>query len=422
MNELNISVIKCDYDGKIFYFDKKSEVLFSYFSEDIIGKKRVYNLLHADSIFDFVKTLDFLLNKSLSYLEREFVLLDSKNSKFFVLMRIELDENKNFILKIKKNSDYRIVEKKFINIDKINLIFRSKFVVGSIIPFLFSVVWSFYRFEKVDLFLVFLIFISVIFLHIAANILNDYFDWISGRDKKNLDYVLFSTGGSRAIDFKLISENNLFYLSIFFLFIVFLIGLYFVYIKGIIILLIGFVAFFSIYFYSAPPIHLASRYGLGELMHIFCLGPLITYGSAIILSSNFHDVGFIDFFIGFPFGLLITGCLLMNEYPDSKFDKLSGKFNLAVVLGVKYIPYLYLLFLLLSYTMVLLSIFIFKASFYYFFVFLLFPYSFFTLKCVFNIGSNRKFVVNSCIRSFNVYFYFSSILILSSLLQVIYPW
>jgi len=425
MNNLNFIIIKCDFDGKVLTFDKSAENLFGCSALDVIGIKRIYNFLHPDFIINFSKDFSLIINKKKFFFNKKVFCLHSDNSEFLATLFIERDVNNFITIKIKKEQFVNnTIKTKVINFDKINLIIRSKFVIGSFIPFFFSIIWSIYRFKFIDYSLIFLIFLGVFFLHVAANTFNDYFDWKSGRDKKNIDYVLFSTGGSRAVDFKIISEKHLLFISIFSFILVFIIGLYFVYLNGIIILIVGLIAFFSVYFYSAPPIHLASRYGLGELMHIFCLGPLIIYGSSIILSNN--NAEFIDFFVGFPFGLLITGCLLMNEYPDSKFDKLCGKINLAVVLGKHYIPYMYLFFLFMSFCVIMFGITFFKFPKIFYLVVLMIPYSLITVKSVFKISVSRKFIADSCLKSFNLYFYFSLIFTFALLLHVIFikfnPW
>ena len=86
--------------------------------------------------------------------------------------------------------------------------------------------------------MLFPLIIGIFFFHVAANTFNDYFDWKSGRDIKNLDYVLFSTGGSRAIDLGFISEKKIYFLSVFCFLVVLLCGMYITYIIGPIILYI----------------------------------------------------------------------------------------------------------------------------------------------------------------------------------------
>ena len=425
MKKFDSAVITCDLDGKILSFDRYAEGLFKCSASDVVGIKRVYNLLQSDFILDFIKKFSLFVSNDNIQFEEKLSYSCFDGAFFSGLLRLERNEN-YIILRIEKisfgeqNSDY---DKSYF--EKLNIIVRSKFVIGSIMPFIFGILWSTCKFNNTSYHLWLLIFIGVIFFHIAANTFNDYFDWKSGRDKLNVDYVLFSTGGSRAIDFKFISERGMLVISILSFIIVTIIGLYFIYLRGSIILIIGLIALLSVYFYSAPPIHLASRYGLGELMHVFCLGPLIIYGTVCSL-VDYDNVTFIDFIVGFPFGLLITGCLLMNEYPDSKFDKISGKMNLAVVLGKKYIPYMYIFLFFISFLTIFSGIIFLHLPLYFFLTYFILPYGIFTINKIFKIGLSRYFVSSSCIGSFNVYFYFSIILILSLIFEVLFtlynPW
>jgi len=417
MNDLNKALITCDFEGKIKTFDNNATLLFDYASIDVINIKRIYNLIHPEYVLIFINKLNLFINNKKIILQDETVFSTSNNQYFNATVILKKNTSNLINIEIKKISDIKTIKTNLLNFDKINMILRSKFVVGSLIPFFFSIIWVFYKFNSINIKLISLIFISVCLLHACANTFNDYFDWVSGRDKANLDYVLFSTGGSRVIDLKFISERTLLLISIFLLLIVILIGVYFIYIGGWIIFTIGAFSIFSVYFYSAPPIHLASRYGLGELMHIICLGPLILAGSTLLLSG---DLSFIDFFIGLPFGLLITGCLLMNEYPDSKFDKFSGKINLAVLLGEKYIPYMYILFQILSFLSVLLYIYSFNLTSAFYLILLIIPYAVNTTKTIFKISVSRKFISDACIKSFNLYIYFSFILTSSLILHILY--
>jgi len=400
--------IICDIDGKILTFDKNCEKIFNLLFEDVFLKKRIYNLIHSDFIVNFIGVFDaFLKSNNISYKDSTFFYGNNKyfSGTFFLKKRGKFLEV-NIIQKIIKRNEKK---NKFLSFEKFNLIFRSKFIFGSIVPFIFSVFWSFSNYNKVSFDILCILFLGITFLHIAANTFNDYFDWKSGRDKLNTDYVLFSTGGSRAVDFKFVSEKTLLIFSLFSFLIVLICGIYIYLIRGIEIILIGLIGVFSVYFYSAPPVHLASRYGLGELMHILCLGPLLVYGCVFSLTG---ESGIKEMIIGFPFGFLITACLLINEYPDSKFDKISGKFNLAVILG-KYVSYAFSFFVIIPFLFIIFGIFFMSFPIYFLLVFFLIKYVFDTIKCVFSIANDRYFMFKSCVRSFNIYIFFSFVLIIA---------
>lgn len=405
-----------DFDGKVLTFNEQCQKFFKLHSKEVIGIKRIYNFIQSDFLIDFIDKFD-----------------RAKKSKIFSFeYATSLNFTKiNALFSIKKKFNFYIIEAFRINsvitpnksfLKTIFIISRAKFTLGSIAPFIFALFYSINEFAPNSIIISCLLFVELFLLHVAANTFNDYFDWKSGRDKLNVDYVLFSTGGSRSIDFNLISEKKIFVYSLVCIACVILCSFYLIFIRGPIILVVGLIGIFCVYFYSAPPIHLASRCGLGELMHIICLGPLIVYGCKFSL-TGVSD--YFSFIIGLPFGLLITCCLLLNELPDSNFDKISGKNNLAVKLGFKYVPYLYSFMLVLSFLIIFLCIYTARLSFVYFSVIVLILYSYNILSLLFSLNNFKYLVAQSCVKSFNIYLYFSLTLYVSSVLDILifyYPW
>ena len=106
------------------------------------------------------------------------------------------------------------------------------------------------------------------------------------------------------------------------------------------------------YFYTAKPIRLSSRYGLGELSIFLSFGPLLTLGTGfaianetiLLYSNEFYNL----LILGVPIGLLTTNILFINQYPDQASDKISGKNHLVVLLGKKASRWIYALNLVLA--------------------------------------------------------------------------
>lgn len=415
-NVKKFSII-CDLDGRILSFDYKCEKFFCLLKQNVLGMERIYNLIHPNFVIDFIDNFNFFKNSFLTSYKIDVILVNFVQKSLVFKKRM----NGKFITVEFFDSIISLNKSKKKIFDLINIIFRSKFTLGSILPFFFSFFVSLENFDEYSLFITLILFLALYFFHVAANTFNDYFDWKSGRDKSNVDYVLFSTGGSRAIDLKLISEKNMLFLSILSLFAVVVFGIIIIYLRGLLILYLGLIGFFCVYFYSAPPIHLASRYGLGELMHIICLGPIMTYGCTYALTSisNFNY-----FILGFPFGFLITCCLLLNEVPDAKFDKLSKKFNLVVILGLNRIPYLFVFLLLFAFLIILLYA-LFLNYICFISVFIIFPYFLSGISDVFKLSSCRSYIHKACAFSFNIYLYSGLVLICSLILNSLIffnPW
>jgi 1,4-dihydroxy-2-naphthoate octaprenyltransferase len=186
----------------------------------------------------------------------------------------------------------------------------------------------------------FLALFAGIFLHVAANTFNDYFDWTSGTDQRNNDYFLPYSGGSRSIELGLVTERSLLAVGTTSLLLSAAMGLLLALQVGWGLLAFGAIGAFCAYFYTAPPLRLAARKGLGELAVGLSFGPLAVAGTVYALSGR---ALLADYLAGVPIGLLTIAILWINQFPDEEADKASGKENLVVVLGKERARYGYVL-------------------------------------------------------------------------------
>tara|TARA_S200000501_G_scaffold358233_1_gene382783 strand:- start:278 stop:913 length:636 start_codon:yes stop_codon:yes gene_type:complete len=103
------------------------------------------------------------------------------------------------------------------------------------------------------------------------------------------------------------------------------------------------------YFYTARPLRLVARRGLGELAIFLSFGPLMTLGALLAISSStievFSDQFYVALLLGIPHGLLTTNILYINQYPDSSSDAITGKNHLVVTFGKKNARWGYLIIL-----------------------------------------------------------------------------
>jgi len=107
------------------------------------------------------------------------------------------------------------------------------------------------------------------------------------------------------------------------------IGLFLTWARGPFVLVIGLIGFFSGFFYTAPPVNLASR-GIGEIFVGINFGALMTLGAYYIQTQT---LTFEPIVASIPVSLLIMGVLYINEFPDYEADKKVGKNTLVVRLG-----------------------------------------------------------------------------------------
>jgi 1,4-dihydroxy-2-naphthoate octaprenyltransferase len=129
-----------------------------------------------------------------------------------------------------------------------------------------------------------------------------------------------------------------------------LIGLYLTLTSGLGVIAFGLAGAFLAYFYTAPPLRLAARKGLGELSVGLAFGPLATAGTVYALTGL---APLSSFLIGIPIGLFTVLILWINQFPDEEADKATGKNNMVVVLGKENARWGYLFLVLVAFGLVI---------------------------------------------------------------------
>jgi 1,4-dihydroxy-2-naphthoate polyprenyltransferase len=200
---------------------------------------------------------------------------------------------------------------------------RIKFLLASVIAVTNGIVISYWKTGYIDIGYAVLTYVGIMCLHISVDLLNDYSDFKRGIDT-NTKRTKFS-GGTGVIPENLISSRLVYCAGIIFLIVGGLIGLYFVTIKGIIILVLLVFAIISIYFYSTNIVNA----GLGELF-VAIKGCMIVLGSYYIQSDS---IELTSVYVGIIIGLLSSVVLLVTSFPDYDADKKSGRQTLVIVIG-----------------------------------------------------------------------------------------
>jgi 1,4-dihydroxy-2-naphthoate octaprenyltransferase len=165
--------------------------------------------------------------------------------------------------------------------------------------------------------------------HAGANVINDYYDALSGCDGANTERQFPFTGGSRFIQNGVLSQRATGIFGYSLLATVVPAGLWLTAVSGSALILIGLAGLIVGWSYSAPPLKLQSR-GLGEFA--------ITAGwLLVVVGSDFvqrHGFSFVPVAAGLGFALLVANVLYINQFPDVKADAGAGKHTLVVRLGV----------------------------------------------------------------------------------------
>ena len=367
------SVIICDMEGVIQEMNKGALDMFGYSKDELVGIKRVSIFSEADIVIQNVLGwLEEANKKGKSIVKTRFKRKDGSLFNAEILITPNYANGKD-----KAQTGYCGITKE-IN-EKVDIpikfstklirgiaITRGGFTLASILP---MVVVSYFLSSNGNLsFLNSILAISgVFFLHLFSNLYNDFFDVKHGTDEANSEYFNVGdkstvlrgaqiSGGSRAIELGLITLKNtkklaniMLFISMIFLVMVccnsYLITNSFSNIKAM--GLIALIASLLGYFYTAKPIRLSGRKGLGELTIFLSFGPLLTVGSAIAMSTNIIVLDYQNLrdyiLIGIPLGLLTTNILFINQFPDYNSDKISGKINLVVLFGKKLSRWIFLL-------------------------------------------------------------------------------
>lgn len=354
------SVITSDMEGRIETFNEGAEHIFGYKREEVIGKKRVSLFSPGQVVLEHVPTWLKIASEEGEFRTKTiFLHRDGTPIPAEIQITPTFKDGEQIgycgITEVLDDIDPEEVTPKISTATKIFtwlVITRAPFLTAMIMPILIGSAWVASKglsdpFPSIRFWMILL---GGIFLQLAANTLNDFFDWKSGTDQANNDYFLPYTGGSRSLELGLIDENSLFRFGLISMLLSATIGVALAVISGPGIFVFGLIGAFSAYYYTAPPLRLAARRGLGELTIGLNFGPLATAGTVYALTGQVTPV---DFLIGVPIGLLVIAILWINQFPDEDADEKTGKINLVVVLGKQRARWGYLLLMLAAFSLTL---------------------------------------------------------------------
>ena len=165
-------------------------------------------------------------------------------------------------------------------------------------------------------------------IHLGLNVANDVFDSTSGADYANVNPTMFS-GGSRMIQYGLVSLKTMQVVSIACYAVGIGIGLFLVATRGVELLWIGIAGVFLSVFYTAPPFRLVHR-GLGEICVALGFGPIMLLGTYFTVAQQFTWEAL---YASLPVGILIMLVLYINQIPDKPSDAKTGKRTIVVRLS-----------------------------------------------------------------------------------------
>jgi 1,4-dihydroxy-2-naphthoate octaprenyltransferase len=222
---------------------------------------------------------------------------------------------------------------------------RPPFLIASVLPVLIGLATIEYSQIPINPLTAFLTLIGAILAHAGINVLNDYYDHLNGTDAANTERLFPFTGGSRFIQNAVLTPKQTLRYGLALFAGTIVIGLVLAYLSGLELIFIGLVGLLIGWAYSAPPLMLNSR-GLGELSVALGFGILIPLGADFVQRG---ELSLLPLYAGFPYALLVTNLLYINQFPDLKADTLAGKHHWVVRLGTNRARWVYLIIALLAY-------------------------------------------------------------------------
>ena len=188
--------------------------------------------------------------------------------------------------------------------------------------------------------------IVMVILHAATNLINDYYDVLTGVDSQEVSTAQYRPHplleGKLKPEYVRIGTYLLYGIVI-------IAGLYLAATRGWIILVIGIIGVSASLSYTAPPFKYKYK-GLGEFSVFLMWGPLMVEGSYFVQRQVLSQQAF---WVSLPFGALVALVLLVNNLRDMTHDRQKGIRTLPMLIGRSNGIRLYLTLVVLAYVSVL---------------------------------------------------------------------
>jgi 1,4-dihydroxy-2-naphthoate polyprenyltransferase len=229
---------------------------------------------------------------------------------------------------------------------------RLPFLSATIVPVVLGIAIA-ARHGSFDLLTAVLTVIGASCVQLGLNVANDVFDTAQGADDANLTPTKFS-GGSRVIQYGLVSFRQMAGLATVFYVAAGLIGLLLLALRGSpALLIIGVLGFIVSIGYTAPPLKFVYR-GLGEIAVAIGFGPMMLLGAYVVQTRG--ALSWEPFVASLPIALLVALILYVNEIPDRRGDARAGKRTLPVRLSKPTVIAIYRVAAIAAYAIVVVGV------------------------------------------------------------------
>ncbi|MBL8132134.1 MAG: 1,4-dihydroxy-2-naphthoate octaprenyltransferase [Anaerolineae bacterium] len=165
--------------------------------------------------------------------------------------------------------------------------------------------------------------IAALLLQVAANLINEYFDYRRGAEE------LKQAGQGMVIKHGVMTPREVLIGAVVTVAAGSLIGLFLLTQSGPLLLWIGLAGVLVVVSYTAGPFPLAYK-GLGEIAVFIFMGPVMVLGAYYVMARQFSAVPLV---VGIPIGFMVAAIMLANNIRDLAADRAVKKNTLAVRLG-----------------------------------------------------------------------------------------
>lgn len=182
--------------------------------------------------------------------------------------------------------------------------------------------------------------LGLVLAHISVNTLNDYFDYRSGVDRLTLKTPF--SGGSGILPANRLTSKQVLWMGIVTLLLATPIGIYFMIIKGWLLLPLLIVAALCVVLYT--PVILKHHWPEWS--------PGLGLGLLPVLGAYFAQTGYYtatSLIASVPSFILVHNLLLLNEFPDVAADRTVGRKTLPITIGKRNAALFYSFFTVLVY-------------------------------------------------------------------------
>ena len=251
---------------------------------------------------------------------------------------------------------------------------RPKTLLASVVPVMVGTALAI-NVDKFNPLVTLVALVCSLLIQIGTNFTNDLYDFYKGAD------TVSRKGPVRVLAAGLISVKEMKTGIIIAFLSAFILGLYLVYIGGIIILAIGVLPILAGIAYTAGPYPLAYK-GLGDIFVFMFFGLIGTMGTFYLQANELSLPAFLS---SIPVGSLITNILVVNNYRDIETDRIAGKNTLAVKLGKTFTQYQFIFLIFVSFIVPLLLFLFFDFKFWIFLPYLTLPVVYKTISMLFTL-------------------------------------